>query len=65
MFTSTNELRGVGKYTNAVFFCFRKYLTLVIGCIYATVLVTLGLIIYIGSPMVEPNIALVSTNYMK
>ncbi|KAL0883838.1 hypothetical protein ABMA27_015923 [Loxostege sticticalis] len=37
----------------------KKYLTLVIGCIYATVLVTLGLIIYIGSPMVEPNIALI------
>ncbi|XP_028177354.1 proton channel OtopLc-like isoform X1 [Ostrinia furnacalis] len=37
----------------------KKYLTLVIGCIYATILVTCGLIIHIGSPIVGPSISVI------
>ncbi|CAH0664181.1 unnamed protein product [Chilo suppressalis] len=36
----------------------QKYLTLVIGCIYATVLVTMGFIVYISSPVVGNEISI-------
>ncbi|KAL4703414.1 hypothetical protein ACJJTC_011203 [Scirpophaga incertulas] len=35
----------------------KKYLTLVISCIYATILVTAGIIVYISSPIIGSDIA--------
>lgn len=38
---------------------FRKYLTLIVSCIYAIFLVTLGLIIHVGDSFVDPPMSVV------
>jgi hypothetical protein len=48
-----------------IMFCCRKYITLIISCVYAIVLVTMGFMVYIASAILSSDIAIVSIIFIK